>query len=57
MFRRLLLAAIVTASFGASILGSATPASAFLRFDFAMVSVGTADMDEDNDDDFGWLSP
>jgi hypothetical protein len=32
---------------------SATPAAAFLRYDFVIVSVGTADMDEDDDDDFG----
>jgi hypothetical protein len=48
MLKALLVAAVVAASFCGSILASATPAAAFLRFDF--VSVGTADMDEDDDD-------
>ena len=57
MLKNLLFAAVVAASFCGSILASATPAAAFLRFGFAIVSVCTADIDEDDDDDFGWLPP
>jgi hypothetical protein len=51
MLKNLLFAAVVAASLCGSMQASATPAAAFLRFDFAIISVGTAD------DDFGWLSP
>jgi hypothetical protein len=57
MLTNLLFAVVVVASFCGSILASARPAAAFLRYDFGIISVGTADMDEDDDDDLGWLSP
>jgi len=56
MFKNLILAALVAVSFGGSILASATPASAYLRYTFSTVDVNTHsdDSDDDDDDDDFW---